>query len=191
MTRSLPARLALIALCALSTSCLRHQSNIANDARINADSALFAAVVRAVADSTPGPLRIDPRVGGPAEEPDGPSGWVNAPHLVEMRRKVLSAQGITAGAADIPTDCAGVLVPDVDHTEHRGCPRQHLVLVKIGAPRSTSPYAPATLREYRAFRASHISVGPSGFNDTSYEYILIHGTSGWSLASRVPLLIAE
>ena len=181
-----------VASCGLVIGCVGHRSRVVNDVSFDSDTSFFAAVVRVVTDSTTGPLRIDPRIGGPPEQEDGgPLGWVDAPRLVEMRRDVLAKQGVAAASVEIPKGCAGMLAAKPDHSEHRACPREHFVFIVIGLPRSTSPHAPAKLHSYEAVRVSQISVGPDGFRKANYEYILSLARPGWTLVSRVPLTIAE
>ncbi|HSQ30005.1 MAG TPA: hypothetical protein VLN49_09155 [Gemmatimonadaceae bacterium] len=189
--REVRVSVAAAALGSLALGCTGRRLRGAGELNAEADTALFAAVVRAIADSTALPLRVDPRVGGPAEGESGPNGWLDAPPLVEMHRRVLADLGVATGSADIPQNCAGAGVPDPGSTEHRGCPPEHAVLVAIGLPRSTSPYASAKMRSYEAFRAAHVFIGPDGFRYTSYEYILTPTPRGWTLASRVPLIAGE
>ena len=184
--------IAVGAVCGLVAACDGRTLQVARATDLDADSALFAAVVRVIADSASLPIRVDPRVGGQAVDDEGwPQGWVDAPGVVEMRRRVLSAQGVASGPADIPKGCVGATALDPNNDRHRGCPREYSIMVVIALPRSTSPYAPANLRSYQAFRTREVRIGPDGFNDLSVEYIFASRHRGWMLAKREPLVVAE
>jgi len=69
-TRETRLAVAVTALCGLAFGCVGRRSRVADEVNFDADMALFAGVVRVFVDSTPGPIRVDPRVGGPAEQDD-------------------------------------------------------------------------------------------------------------------------
>lgn len=173
-----------IVLFGLALGCTERSLSVGNEANAESDTALFAAVVRAIADSASFPLRMDPRIIGPAEFGTGPDAWVNAPAVVAVRRQVLASHGVATGSIDVPANCDGS-INTAPGGDFRGCPREPVEVVSVGLPRSKSSHAPAQLRSYQAFRTRQLYIGGGGYYIENYEYVLAMTTLGWKLVSRV------
>jgi hypothetical protein len=163
------------------------------------DSALFRAVVLAIADTVKEDLRIDPmllRGDSAVHLALAEDRLHDTPGNLLMRRGVLRALAIPEGDVLTRIACAGVMVPDwpVGSERHRECPVQPYSVVAIGEPRAE----PSETAGRAASETTRVNVrvlvyrfGHAGLSLISYDYILARIGTTWTLKGRIVRVIHE
>lgn len=172
---------------------------IVDDSTRARDAAQFAAVIRAIVDSTAKPIRIsaDPLLGHPnitdaTRRSYGPNdARISAARFREIRRAGLD----TVAVATIE-QCPGRLVPS-DSVTRSGCPSRPETLVAVGTARVGGAYwsgGPYDDREsgrqagHMVMRVIENSLDKGGSVITVADYVLAVRGGRWVVLKRVPLI---
>jgi hypothetical protein len=168
------------------------------------DPALFAAVVRAIADSASLPLFVDPRPlkADPVITHADSSSFADVPLAnVQARAAVLQRLGVSETANPTDRGCLGSSVPPLPaphiDTRARYCPDQSILVAAIGLGRPGGAYYTYGLDE-RATGLSHgdwavrvilTSLGRYGSNRSVYDYVMHVENGRWQLVKSVALVM--
>ena len=163
------------------------------------DSALFRAVVLAIADTVKEDLRIDPMLlrGDSTVDLAFPEDRIVDTSLnLEMRRGVLRSLVIREGDVLARVACAGVTAADwpVGSNKHRECPLKAYSIVAIGEPRTEPPdnvnRTPCKMARVKV-RVLVYWFGRVGSMMISYDYLLARTNERWTLERRIARIIHE
>jgi hypothetical protein len=178
------------------TACVWAQGSTARTTDPARDTSAFALVLRTVATDTaldiserplhvdPRPLRNDRQVWEVSFRDFAP---VSGEEL-EARKRVLVVLGLVADDADLSGNCAGTLSPPVPGVDaYKGCPSRERTVVAVGWPRRGDALAPAhaTPDSNRwTVRVLVSSIGPTGYNVQSLDYVLEHARARWTFVGK-------
>jgi hypothetical protein len=149
------------------------------------DSAQFAAVVKTLRDSISIPLRVEPRPVGRNLVPLTDSILKRPEYqtLLNARRSLLRWNGVTMDSLEL-RGCPGRLAPTPPGTNIRAtCPASDTAFAQIGIA--------VTRRGQTVVRVQVTGVGPRGFVQSIYDYILRRRTNQWAVARVIPRTTAE
>ncbi len=152
------------------------------------DSAFFASVIRAIADTAGPHLRIDPRLLPPDSSIDhlSPNEREDLPpEASALVVRLLLRENIPVGNLLEAPRCPGVLAPPVPPRAPGDCPEKVHTVAAFSTPWSTLPD-----RE-RTVRVIVLRVGPAGRSFVSFDYIFVRRDLNWNLVERRFRVIIE
>jgi hypothetical protein len=174
------------------------------------DMALFSVVVRAVrSDARAYRVIVDPRP-LPADSRYVAITHANfariPPAVLQARERAIRAEQVEPGDAVALGDnatCPGVFVfPERPGDDpHARCPKQPRYVVVIGLPRAGTARLPTgevydrsrklAAEGHWAVRVVATVVGPAGWNQTEYDYVMKKEDARWTLVAVVLLSVTE
>jgi hypothetical protein len=151
----------------------------------------FAAVVRSLREEGPRDIAVDvrPLRTDPPAMLASPETRLDVPRQeLDARAAVVTAAGLTLGNAEVPPNCAGILMPFSPEDRHRGCPPVDAYVVATAlAPRYDSTAAatgPVTPPPGWYLRVLATSIGPHGFSSRVDDYLVAQHDGGWRVIRR-------
>lgn len=155
---------------------------------VAADTSLFAAIIKSIADSTALPLRIDarPLLAGRTDALRGNWATVSSA-VIDERRQSVARLKVREGSVDIPDRCGGVLLPDIP-SEKSGCPKTLEVWAAVALP---TPLGEPARRDSASVKVPITTIGPRGFSTVAYDYVTVRRGTSWLVLRRSPVGVVE
>lgn len=186
-------RVRRLSLTILLVACAAQHNQAFAQTVATSDTAVFAAVLRALVSDTSyrvRPIVADPRPlkGDDDVTSNEPSSYAPVTGAELLARRVVMRQlGVESGDASFPAWCGGLLVPGdkSSYPEFAGCPSKGRVVVALGHARvgDRTKKSSRVDSRWRTVRVIIAGIGPEGISADIRDYVLEGTGSVWNVVN--------